>query len=148
MKRYQFELAPVLRARRLQEGLARSELQKANLAAAAAERAEHQSLAHYDQLTGSEDAEWPWQRERSVLAAQAVVQARRSLAATTAAVGAALDGYLAAAKAVSVLEHLDERRREEHALAASHEQATLVDELVTSRHARRLLRRGKEGLGA
>jgi hypothetical protein len=43
---------------------------------------------------------------------------------------------VAAAQAVSVLEHLDERRREEHAVEVAHQDATLLDELGMARHNR------------
>lgn len=145
MKRYQFGLATVLRARRAQEGIAKSKLQKANLAAAAAEMAAQRSLTHYEQVNAMDAPDVLAHRDRAVLAARAVLETRQSLSASKAAVGAAVEEYLAAAQAVSLLERLDDRRREEHGLLAQREEAALSDELAASRHAR--ARRGPTGKG-
>ena len=47
MKRYVSTLAPVLRVRQAQEGLARANLQKANAATTAARATEGQAWSHY-----------------------------------------------------------------------------------------------------
>jgi hypothetical protein len=136
MKRYAFNLGTVLRARQAQENVARASLRKAHLAAAAAELAANTSFAHYQELLSPTSEEFMPHRQRAELAAEAVVEARESLAGAKDAVTAAMTAYLAAARAVSALERLDLRQREQHTLAAQHEEAALVDELVTSRHAR------------
>jgi flagellar export protein FliJ len=143
MKRYQFNLAAALRARRAQEDVAKSHLQKANLAAVAAELAASNSLAHYEEVKSSSGEALVAQRDRAVLAARAVLEARQSLTATRAAVGEAMDNYFAAARAVSLLERLDERRRDEHALEVQREEASVSDELSAARHFRRLRRSGR-----
>ena len=50
-----------------------------------------------------------------------------------------MENYVATARDVTVLERLDQRRRE-HALAAQRAEAAEVDELVTVRHARQAAR--------
>jgi flagellar protein FliJ len=137
MKRYEPTLGAVMRVRRVQENMAKAELQKANVAAAAAEMASAQAFAHYEEMRSADGPTFLAQRERAELAAEAATAARDSLASARATAVAAKDHYLAATRAVSVLERLDERRREEHAAEAQREEADLVDELVTSRHVRR-----------
>ena len=144
MRKYTFSLGTVLRARQLQEDMARASLQKAHLAAAAAELAANSSLAHYEQLKAPSDDDFMAHRQRSELAAQAAVGAQERLAGARQTVAASMDDYVAAAKAVSVLRHLDERRREEHALAGQREEVAEVDEAVNNRHARRRQAQHKE----
>lgn len=145
MKRYSFGLAAVLRARKLQQDVAKADLQKANMAATAAELAAKASLEHYRQVNVPEDGRFLAQRQHAELAAGSLVGARQAVVAARAAVEEAMARYVDAAKAVSVLEHLDERRRHEHRLAVQHEEAGIVDDLVVSRHARQEQRRRREG---
>jgi hypothetical protein len=137
MKRYEFNLGAVMRVRRIQESMAKAELQKANMATLVSETVAQQSLAHYDEVSTVSGSSWMAQTERAHLAAEAAIVARRSLAASRAAAMVAMDKYLAATRTVSVLSHLDERRREEHAAAVQHEEMAIVDEQVISRHVRR-----------
>lgn len=141
MKRYQFTLATVLRARQAQEQLARASLMLAHQAAHRAAEAVAESRAHYESAAVPTGGGFMAQRELWELAGQAVVQAQQAEAEAQATVASAMTGYLDAARAVSVIEHLDERRREEHALAAQREEANSVDELVTSRYGRDRARR-------
>lgn len=136
MRRYSFNLGTVLRARQLQQDVALGALQKARMAAAAAELAANTSLSHYEQLRGPDDDNFMAHRQRSELAAQAAVCAQDVLAGARATVAASMNEYVVATQAVSVLEHLDDRRRKEHALAAQRQEVAEVDELVTNRHAR------------
>ena len=145
MKRYSFGLAAVLRARRLQQDVAKADLQKANMAATAAELAAKASLEHYRQVSRPEDGRFLAQRQQAELAAGSLAAARQVLAAARVAVDDAMARYVDAAKAVAVLEHLDERRRHEHRLAAQHEEAAIIDDLVVSRHGRQEHRRRNEG---
>jgi flagellar export protein FliJ len=137
MKRYEFNLESVMRVRRIEVGVAKAELQKANVAAKEAELEADKSQAHYEEVSTSEGSSWMAQTERAHLAAETAILARESLASARAAAAAALQQYMAASRAVSVLSHLDETRREEHAAAVQHEEMGRVDELVTSRHVRR-----------
>ncbi len=145
MKRYSFNLAAVLRARRLQQDVAKADLQKANMAATAAELAAKASLEHYRQVSRPEDNRFLAQRQQAELAAGSLAGARQALVAARVAVDDAMARYVDAAKAVSVLEHLDQRGRQEHRLAVQHEEAAVVDDLVVSRHARQQQRLHKPG---
>jgi hypothetical protein len=136
VKRYTSTLGPVLRARQAQEGMARSALQKANHAAAAAERASAATFAHYREVAAAPNPSFLAAREQGELAALAVKGSRDAVSAKKADARNALEDYVDAAKAVSAAERLEERRREEHALAALREETALVDEVVTARYAR------------
>jgi len=138
MKRYEFELQAVLRARRLQQDVAKSGLQKANLAASAAEKAAMDSWGHYEELARPSEVLMMAQRELSELAAKAVLEARQAAASAQDTARAALGAYLESARAVTVLEKLDERRREEHRAEALREEALLSDEMAGVRHRRRV----------
>jgi len=126
----------VLRARRAQESVARADLQRANLLAVAAEVASQKSREHYEEVVGSVGTPFMQHQERSELAAKALLGSEDSTTEAKAVVEKALRDYVAAAQAVSVLDHLDERRREEHAIAVAHQDATLLDELAMARHNR------------
>jgi len=136
MKRYQFNLETVLRARRAQEGVARADLQRSHLFAATAEAASKKSREHYEEVIGSVGTPFMAHQERSGLAAKALLGSEDSTTEAKGVVEKALQDYVAAAQAVSVLEHLDERRREEHAIEVAHQDATLLDELGMARHNR------------
>jgi hypothetical protein len=144
MKRYEFNLGAVMRVRRIQEGVAKADLQRANQATGVADLEARKSQAHYNEVSTSEGPSWMAQSERAHLAAQSAILARESLAAAQAGAAAALEQYMAATRAVGVLGHLDEHRREEHGAAVQHEEMVTVDELVTSRHVRRLAQSSKK----
>ena len=116
--------------------MARADLLRANLAATVAGAAEGKSLAHYEEVVQAEGPSFLVHRQVSELSARSVIEARRSLTEAKAGVDVAMEAYLVAARSVSVLEHLDERRRQEHAAAGQREDANAVDDLVTSRHVR------------
>jgi hypothetical protein len=136
VKRYEFSLETVLRARRAQESVARADLLRANVNAAAAEVAEDRRRLHYEDVIATEGPSFMVLRERSELAAGALIESRGALAEARGAVSTALEGYVQAARSVSVLEKLDERQSIEHAAAVLREEARLVDELVTNRYSR------------
>jgi flagellar export protein FliJ len=136
VKRYEFSLETVLRARRAQESVARADLLRANINAAEAEIAEGRRRVHYEEVIVADGPSFMAQRERSELAAGALIDSRGALAEARAAVTMAMEGYVEAARSVSVLEKLDERQSQEHAAAVQREETNLVDELVTSRYGR------------
>jgi flagellar biosynthesis chaperone FliJ len=142
--KYNFALETVLRARRAQESVARADLLRANLASAAAEMAQGASVDHYEEVIRANGLTFFVHRQVSELAARSVIEARGALTEAQAGVEAALESYLVAARSVSVLEHLDERRRQEHAAAVAREDANLVDDLVTSRHVRAKMRAAQQ----
>lgn len=143
MKRYQFNLASVLRARRAQEDVARGDLLRAHQSAARAAQAVSESRAHYLASAAASGAEFRAHRELWVLAGQSVVESVATEDDARTGVVSAMGSYLDAARAVSVLEHLDEARRDEHALAARREEIATIDELVVTRHARQLRQAAK-----
>lgn len=151
MKRYVPTLAPVLRVRQAQEGLARANLQKANAAAATARAIEGQAWSHYNEVSSSCGPSIQVHHQLAGFAAEAVADAAREVDTRKAEAAEATASYLDAAKAVSAVERLEERRREEHALGVLREEAALVDELVTARYTRgaqskrRWSRRNKDG---
>ncbi len=137
MKRYSFGLEGVLRARRAQEGIARSAVMSANSAARAAESAALKSLAHYEEILASPETDFLAKRERATLAARAMLAASESSRQAKAASEAAVSKYVEAKQAVTVLERLDERRRAEHAVAYQREEALAADEIATNRNRRK-----------
>ncbi|MGC8625993.1 MAG: hypothetical protein ACP5VR_00315 [Acidimicrobiales bacterium] len=137
MKRYRFQLEAVLRARRVQEGVARAALVAANSAARAAELATKEALAHYQQVAQKPGEDFMSDRERATLAAKSFFQANESYRRAKAAAEAAVAQYLEARRHVAMLDRLDERQRAEHALAVQHEEAVLADELATNRNRRK-----------
>jgi hypothetical protein len=136
VKRYEFSLETVLRARRAQESVARADLLRANINAAAAQAAEGRRRLHYEDVIATDGPSFMVRRELSELAAGALIGARGALAEARAAVTTAMKGYVEAARSVSVLEKLDERQSQEHAIAVQREANNMVDELVTSRYGR------------
>jgi flagellar export protein FliJ len=137
MKRYVSTLAPVLRVRQAQEGLARANLQKANAATATARAIEGQAWSHYKEVSSSPcGPSFQVHHQLAGFAAEAVADAAREVETRKAEAAEATASYLDAAKAVSAVERLEERRREEHALGVLREEAALVDELVTARYTR------------
>ena len=136
MKRYVSTLAPVLRVRQAQEGLARANLQKANAAATAARATEGQAWSHYKEVSSSSGPSLQVHHQLAGFAAEAVGDAAREVETKKAEAAEATATYLDAAKAVSAVERLEEHRREEHALGVLREEAALVDEFVTARYAR------------
>ena len=79
MKRYEFSLETVLRARRAQESVARADLLRANVNAAAAEVAEGRRRLHYEDVIGADGPSFMVRRERSELAAGALIEFARGV---------------------------------------------------------------------
>ncbi|HMK98122.1 MAG TPA: hypothetical protein VK425_11290 [Acidimicrobiales bacterium] len=144
MKRYQFSLEAVRRARQVQQDLAQAELRQAQVAALAAEAALARSLDHYAEVRSERPATFTADRERAGLAARAAIEAREAVDRARTLAQAAMEEYVSASRQVTVLERLDERLREEHALAFQREEGTVSDELATSRHLRHRARRKRK----
>jgi flagellar protein FliJ len=137
-RRYRFRLAAVLRVRQAEEEQAAEALRRANtrvrelLAVRDEEAARYRSLAVASgPMTATE-----LRQERAVAALVADTVAAADQAAMTAAANAALAqvAWSEAARRVTVLERLDERRRAEHADDERRAEITEVDDLVTARH--------------
>lgn len=140
MKRYQFRLEPVLRVRRIEQDTVQAAMAAAHRGLGDAEAALDASITRYDSRppTGGSRPASAWLAERASIGRTAATVVAAGVAREVAATcleeqRAAL---LAARRRVSALERLDERRRDEHALAAEREEAVEVDELVTTRHGR------------
>jgi flagellar export protein FliJ len=137
VKKYTFRLDQVLRVRRVQEELARAELQAANREVARAEELLVARFEHYQEIPAVESAVTTesFVASRSmadviaggVIAAGALHQAARDQA------GDRRTAWSAAAMRVTALERLDDRRRTEHTLEAGREEDRQADEGVVSR---------------
>jgi flagellar protein FliJ len=140
VNRYKFRLEQVLRVRRVQEELARADLQAANREV---ERAEDLLHARFDRYRTMPAVDGPLptsaflaSRDRAdlvaagVVAAGALRQAAREQAAERRRV------WSAVATRVTGLERLDERRRAEHTVEAVREEDRQADEVVVGRYRR------------
>jgi len=143
VKRYAFRLASVLRVRRVQEDLAKADLVAANVRVLDARAVLEERIDHYDSLLEEEDGLGAVslevalaRRQRLNLAAAGVVRAVQSRHAAETRAEEARVRYLDAARAVSVLERLDQRRREEHRVEVDREETRAVDDLVVGRYGR------------
>lgn len=141
MKRYTFRLEHVARVRRIQEEQARAELLAArqrlikagaDLSIRSEEYERGRSSAHR-----ADTRAFRSEREHDERLTQAVIAARVAEANARLLVGQRSQEWTHAARELSALERLDERRRAEHAAEeARHEQIDL-DELVAPRVAAR-----------
>lgn len=140
MRRYRFRLEAVLRVRHVQEEAARGRLATATAAAHAAleglDVARSNLAALVTQPAPRDAAAWAGRREVVLTGAREMSAATAHVAATRADQGLRQVELAAARTRVRALERLDERRREEHALAADREAGLVVDDLVTSRFTR------------
>jgi len=140
VKRYKFSLGSVLRVRKVEEDQAIVAFAAAERArAAAAEDVVRRESAHRAALGTDSHATataFMAQRERLERSALAVRESNDSLKAAEAATIARRAAVAAASAAVNALEHLDERRRAEHALELQREETIEIDDLVTGRHPR------------
>jgi flagellar export protein FliJ len=141
VKRYRFPLASVLRIRRVEEdqaiaALAEAERRRAVAAEALARREAALRAAREAEPTVSNLDGFLAARERQARSASALTDAEQHLAEARTAITARRAAVAAASAAVTALEHLDERRREEHQLEVLREETIEVDDLVTGRHRR------------
>jgi flagellar FliJ protein len=141
VKRYRFRLEPVLRARRLQQDVARLALAEATAAVGRAEAAEARAQGWLDGLRDepapSEPQAWEARRRVQLLAAAELVARGAEVGHARAEQRARQAALAEARKAVRALERLDERRRAEHALEVARLDGLAADDLVTSRYRRR-----------
>ncbi len=132
MKRYHFALEAVLRVRRAQEEAAAFALAHANQRRQRALVVHRAALARRDALVlhqGEQDhAAFRQERDVSERCAAAVTAARAAFNATSDEAAARLADWTAAAKLVSAVERLDERRREEWRLEEQRAEMRAIDE--------------------
>ena len=140
MKRYRFRLEQVLRVRKIQEDQARAAVVEARVQADQAAAALLRRVEDYDAhshgavgMSAASAAGFLATRALHDLKAQAVLSARETEAGAQDVVGARLAEWSEAARRVSALERLDERRREEYELELRRDEDAQVDDLVVSR---------------
>jgi flagellar protein FliJ len=136
--RYKFRLAAVLRVRQAEEEQAADALRRANARVRALLAARDDEVARYRSLavTGGPMTAAELRQERATAALVADTMTAAEKAAMTAAADAALAqvAWSTAARRVTALERLDERRRAEHADDERRAQIAEVDDLVTARY--------------
>lgn len=141
MKRYRFRLEPVLRVRRIEEDVARGELAAAQVQLAEADARLAETASRYEgrATPGGPAPATSWLAGRAVvdLAAASVLAAGSQRAEASEQLDARRQVLGQARQAVSALERLDERHRDEHAIEFRRDEDATVDDLVTSRHARK-----------
>jgi flagellar export protein FliJ len=140
MRRYQFPLGSVLRVRRTQKDLAGATLLRANLEVAARLEALEGARLHHDRrpaLGGSlptpSFAARQWRGDRSAAGVRLAEEERDAAARSADTARAA---WVDAARRVSVLERLDERRRAEHLVLAQRAAEREIDDIVVGRYGR------------
>ncbi len=140
MKKYAFSLAKVLRVRRIEEEQAAARLAAARAAATAAERKEATAahgLASRCARGGLQPAvsflAWT---ETTMLAGEALSDARSEVQAAEDEVEARRDDWSSAAARVAALENLDERGRQAHTVERRRDEAKTADDIVMTRRER------------
>ena len=140
MRKYRFQLEPVLRVRTVQEDLARAALAQANHrvvnadAILAARASRYSSMAMASGMRST--TEFLSNRFVHEMAARSVRDAEADRRQAEQEAAERREAWSHAAKEVSVLERLDERRRAEHALESARQADAEVDDIVVSRFGR------------
>ncbi|HTC81623.1 MAG TPA: flagellar export protein FliJ [Acidimicrobiia bacterium] len=137
MKKYSFPLAKVLRVRRIEENQAAARLAAARIianAAAVREAESRHALATRCARHGLQPAAsfLAW-AETTMLAGEALSQAKAEVRCTEADVEARRSEWSSAAARVSALEHLDERGRATHDVERRRDETKTADDIVTTR---------------
>lgn len=137
MKKYSFSLSRVLRVRRIEEEQAAAMLAAARMvanAAVAREAQTRQALASRCARHGLQPAaSFLWWTETTMLAGEALSNARAEARRADDDVAARRSEWSSAAVKVSTLEHLDERGQEAHAVERRREETKIADDIVTTR---------------
>jgi flagellar FliJ protein len=137
MKKYSFSLSKVLRVRKIQEEQAAARLAAARLVAtAAATRAaesRHALAARCARHGLQSSAAFLAWTETTMLAGEALSQARAEVLQADAEVADRRGEWSAAATRVSALEHLDERGRAAHTVERRRDETKVVDDIVVTR---------------
>ena len=137
MKKYLFPLAKVLRVRRIEENQAAARLAAARIIANAAAVREAESrlalatrCARHGLQPAASFLAWA---ETTMLAGEALSQAKAEVRCTEADVEARRSEWSSAAARVSALEHLDERGRATHDVERRRDETKTADDIVTTR---------------
>jgi len=137
VKKYSFPLTKVLRVRRIEENQAAARLAAARIianAAAVREAESRHALATRCARHGLQPAAsfLAW-AETTMLAGEALSQAKAEVRCTEADVEARRSEWSSAAARVSALEHLDERGRATHDVERRRDETKTADDIVTTR---------------
>jgi len=137
VKKYSFPLAKVLRVRRIEENQAAARLAAARIIANAAAVREAESrlalatrCARHGLQPAASFLAWA---ETTMLAGEALSQAKAEVRCTEADVEARRSEWSSAAARVSALEHLDERGRATHDVERRRDETKTADDIVTTR---------------
>ena len=137
MKKYSFPLTKVLRVRRIEENQAAARLAAARIIANAAAVREAESrlalatrCARHGLQPAASFLAWA---ETTMLAGEALSQAKAEVRCTEADVEARRSEWSSAAARVSALEHLDERGRATHDVERRRDETKTADDIVTTR---------------
>lgn len=140
MKKYRFPLTKVLRVRRIEEDQAAARLAAARAAAGAAAAREadsRQALAARCAQGGLQPVvQFLAWTETVMLAGEALSAAKAERAQAEEDVETARVDWSSAATRVSALEHLDERRRDDWTTERRRDEASVADDIVTTRRER------------
>lgn len=138
MKRYHFRLAAVARLRRAEQEVARNALAVANAALRARLVERDAEAERYRKVAARNDATTSsglvGERNDAVLALERLRAAEQRVAEAASTAAIAQVTWLAAHQKVAALERLEQRQREEHALAVGREEAAVLDDLSTARY--------------
>jgi flagellar export protein FliJ len=140
MRKFKFRLQSVLRVRRIQEDMARSELLYANAAARQTERVVDARVVRYrdmDRPAGlQQEPEFALTWFTLDAAAGAVDVARVLQVEALATVAERRAEWSEASMRVAALERLEERQRALHTIEIKRDEDRVTDDLVVSRYAR------------
>lgn len=141
MSTYRFRLETVLRLRRADEERARIHLAAMNTAlsnAIAFRDREIDRLGSLETALGHvEHEQFVVERHREDLVAASIIEAKSAVNAALADAALAQVAWTEAARAVEVLERLDEKRRAEHQLQEQRREALETDDIVSASGMRR-----------
>lgn len=138
MKRYRFDLDPVLRVRRIQQDAAQAQVIAARLGYEGAGSVLDQAVERYQVASAPAGAvttdQWLVVRTGAELTAASVMAAGAARELARIKMEDDLHALRESRMRVTALERLDERRRDEHAIESRRAEEAEVDELVTARH--------------
>lgn len=139
MKRYRFDLDPVLRVRRIQQDAVQALVGTARLGYESAQATLDEAVERHEERSGGATVplparQWLAGRSGAGLTAASVMAAGVARAAARTQMDEHLDELRQSRMRVTALERLDERRRDEHAIESQRAEEAEVDELVTGRH--------------
>ena len=141
MSTYRFRLETVLRLRRADEERARMHLVAMNVALSNAIAFRDREIERLGSLATAlghvEHEQFLVERHRDDLVATSILEAKTAVNTALADAAVAQVAWTEAARAVEVLERLDEKRRSEHHLKEQRQEALETDDVVSASGMRR-----------